>query len=262
MARSNDDIARLVRQFGNDLLTWVGNSSDRAAIARQAMADVVSGRYRPAAMPAAPQILSARLQMQIDRVTQFLGVYGGGRVGFRPQDIPLPPVGVPEDELLLAVYLPDHEGKSGFFRTLDTWFDFAGREGRPTWRNPDLKSESTCVRLRCEYRPGVRWVRFLKNHDAGKSATYSRQRATDLAGLEPLMAVSLIDGYFEGWFRDGNVAPNLSGIEVSLDGGKSWDYVAYLSRWGCADGRRGLGLYVLSADDADPRWGSPLVSEC
>ena len=121
------------------------------------------------------------------------------------------------------------------------------------------------MRLTSEYHPGIRWVRFTKNHDAGKSSTYSRERVAgldgQLGGLEPLMAVSLLDGYFDGWFQDGNVAPNLSGIEVSSDGGLSWGHVPYLNRWNDADGQRKLNLNVNSADNANPNWGSPLVRD-
>lgn len=258
---NNHPASSIIAQFGKHVLPWVGTDPDRVAAVRQALQDLVNGNY-PVVTTAR---LSSVLQKQVDKVSKFLGVYGGGQVGFRSQDIPAPPAGAQEDELLLAVYLPDQGDQHGFFRTLDAWFAFAGRS-RLTWRNPDLKSDPTVMRLTGEYRPGVRWVRFQRNHDAGKSSNNSRQRAVNLdgwlGGLEPLMAVELIDGYFDGWFRDGNVAPNLSAIEVSFDGGVSWGHVAYLDRWDDGDGRRRLDLDVCSAGGANPSWGSPLVSEC
>lgn len=265
MAKKNSHPASgIIAQFGKHVLPWVGDDPNRAEAVRRALQDVVAGKY-PAATTAG---LSPVLQAQVATAQKFLHLYGG-EPGFGPEDAALavPPAGVPEDELLLAVYLPSRDGTHGFFRTFDSWFDFAGLS-RPTWRNPDLKSDATVMRLtgEYEYQPGIRWVRFRKNHDANRSSDNSRQRAMGLngrlGGLEPLMAVSLIEGYCEGWFRDGNVAPNLSGIEVSLDGGKSWGCVLYLSRWDGADGRRKLSLSVSSAVYVDPFWGSTLVSEC
>lgn len=263
MASNNHSASGIIAQFGKHVLPWVGDDPVRARITRQVMQDLVAGKFSVTPV----SILSPALQAQVDKVQEFLRLYGG-EPGFRPEDAALaqPLVGVPEDEQLLAVYLPHgSDGRYGFFRTLDAWFTFAGRE-RLVECDSRLKSEPTVMRLTTEYQPGIRWVRFRKNHDAGKSSTYSRERVVglngQLGGLEPLMAVSLLEGYFDGWFGGGNVAPNLAAIEVSLDGGLSWGRVAFLGRWSDDGGRRELRLGVSSADDALPLWGCPLVSEC
>ena len=211
--------------------------------------------------------LSSAQQAQVAKVQEFLRLYGGGQTGFTPEDAALatPLPDVTDDEQLLVVYLPDgQDGTPGFFRTLDTWFNFAGQD-YALWRNSKVKSEPTCLRSRSEYRPGVRWVRFNQNHDANRSAEWSRKRVAGfygrLGGLEPLMAVSLLEGYFEGWYSGGNVAPLLSDIEASLDEGKSWGYVLDHDRWFDADGQPELCLDVRSAAYASLGWGSPLVME-
>ena len=225
---------------------------------------ILDGVYPQLSYPS-PNYYDVSPAQQIEKVSAFLELHGGGQEGFRPSDIPATPNFTPRNEtegLLLAVYLPDKGRVKGFRRTFDAWWEFiVPPTGLTKWRWEELKSDSKHLRLTegIEYKPGIRWVFFDPNAYQGKSPkeafTLSALDGETLAHTEVLMAAAMFPGWVSSWDGGKSPYPNLSGLQFNW--GSDWSYVPCLNRDGS-----GLLLSAGGDDDAYSHWSSPVVREC
>lgn len=170
--------------------------------------------------------------------------------GFAEADFPSLPEG--PGVWLLAIKLARKGRLKGLQRTFDDRWDLITG---PKWRDPGLKSDSEhlCLAPGYEYVPGVQWVPFDPNGFAGLSPTQALSQSTgDLAGTEVLDAAWQFPEWKTCWFRDGNVAPNMSALQYRWSTAYAWAFSPCLYR---VDAE--LNLYACSAGYADPHWGSP-----
>jgi hypothetical protein len=252
-------------------------ASGMVAWLREQLVPVVSSGIRLS--PRSPS-WDASLESKIDTVRDYLGVFGGGRPGFRLKDIPLAPElftrVTPTEVLMLAVYLPDRGNVPGYLRTLDTWWEFLSPPpGYTKVRWDGLKSDPALLRLLpgIEYRPGIRWVGFdpFANWNSTNGRTvqslWAGSDSSSLAHAEVLMGARQLHDWLNG--QDGTTIPrpDMAGLqrrepatedESDEESVAAWQHALYLRRW---DDDHQLELDAIWAGDVDRDWSAPRVRE-
>ncbi len=264
MSLVTDDVKRGIKQLRLIEDRFLNGTLDPVAV-RRALQDIIEDKSTP--LITTPSWYSS-VDAQIERVSAFLELHGGGQEGFRVSDIPAVPNFIPRTKtevLLLAVYLPDKGRVKGFRRTFDAWWDFiVPPAGLTKWRWEALKSDSKHLRLApgVEYKPGIRWVAFDPNAYQGKSPrdalTQSANDGTTLAHAEVLMAAAQFSGWVSSWNGGKSPYPNMSALQFYWDA--DWSDVPYVCRW--VDSGRKFNLLSDDAGYALGGWSSPVVREC
>lgn len=233
----------------------------------KALQNIVEGKLVPVPLIVTTPSWQTLVDMQIEKVSAFLELHGGGQEGFRASDIPAVPDFTPRtktERLLLAVYLPNKVHAKGLRRTFDAWWDFIVPPiGLTMHRCDELRINSKRLRLASgiEYKPGIRWVAFDPNTYQGKSPkdalAQSAIDGTTLAHAEVLMAAAMFPEWVSSWNGGKSPYPNMSALQFHWN--THWSLVPFFHRWD--DGSR-LDLLTLWNDRADALWSSPTVWEC
>lgn len=166
---------------------------------------------------------------------------------------------------LLAIYLPDKDGKTGLERTFETYYDLTGIGHSLEF---ELKSDPDHLRAipDYDYKPGIRWVWLdpgayhgLSPMDALLAAKCDK---VYLAGLEVLMAVYHFPKWAAHWNGTTVPYPWLAGLQFwSEDVGNAWSDVPYLRSDACYGSRPQLALDMDWRDQVHRRLCSPAITE-
>lgn len=195
-----------------------------------------------------------------EMTSEFLEIYGRGKPGFRPEDIP-PPPSLASGSLLVfpVVYLPSETRTPGEIATIKAYWEFGLSRGHGNASLLDINFDPRHLHLKKRHRAGVRWILMSPNSYRGESpkqaAWLARRHKLTLAALEPLAASILIPSYVESWQRK-NAAPYLTGIEFHLDHTpRQWHRTVFLVQGG--DGK--VNLVVGSNERRAPTFASPTI---
>lgn len=196
---------------------------------------------------------------EIVRQTEvFLEMYGKGRKGFRPSDIPSIPIFKPHTRGALLVLVVCFESLE---RTIDAWWEFINPPpGMTKYRVKGLKSGPENLRLapgiKCE--PGVRWVEFDPVANSGMTPEEALAQpsieGSRLAHVEVLMAAAQYPKWVLSWDGRTSPLPNMSGLQVRTSTG--WSDIIFLNNWG---GRLTLGVWGAIKKLWSSHWASPRI---
>lgn len=168
-------------------------SLDNPKGAREALGKMVSG-FNPS--PSHRSGFNVAPEDQTTTMKAFLELFGKGRRGYRPEDIPSAP---DEGEgVMLVAHLPGRDGKTSVQRTFDAWLKFLVAD-LPAGFNFESHIATEPQYLKglpwVSRAPGVYWVRCRRRSDLMGSPEFrfiddlwkTPELRSSLAGTEALM---------------------------------------------------------------------------